>query len=65
MSGTDAEITNPDTLVASPMAEVDRGNPGTKAADIGAMELYAASVISSDPFNIAQVVSESLAGSHA
>lgn len=37
---------------------VDRGDPLNKTADIGAMELYAASVISSDPFRVA----DSLAG---
>jgi hypothetical protein len=31
---------------------VDRGDPMTRAADIGAMELYAASVLSSDPFHL-------------
>lgn len=37
-----------------PMARlVDRGDPGNKTSDIGAMELYAASVISSDPFRVA------------
>ena len=39
---------------------VDRGNPRSKASDIGAMELYASSVISSDPFDVAQVVREAL-----
>ncbi len=39
---------------------VDRGNPQSKASDIGSMELYASSVISSDPFDVAQVVRESL-----
>jgi hypothetical protein len=29
---------------------VDRGDPGNKTSDIGAMELYAASVIATDPF---------------
>lgn len=32
---------------------VDRGDPANKTSDIGAMELYAASVISSDPFRLA------------
>ncbi|MGE5550125.1 MAG: hypothetical protein ACM3ZC_06290 [Bacteroidota bacterium] len=32
---------------------VDRGDPGNKTADFGAMELYAASVIASDPFKVA------------
>ncbi|TCL75277.1 hypothetical protein EDC14_1003209 [Hydrogenispora ethanolica] len=33
---------------------VDRGDPNNKTADFGAMELYAASVISSDPFQVAE-----------
>jgi hypothetical protein len=32
---------------------VDRGAPTNKTADIGAMELYASSVVSSDPFRVA------------
>jgi len=32
---------------------VDRGDPGNRTCDIGTMELYAASVISSDPFSVA------------
>jgi hypothetical protein len=32
---------------------VDRGDPGNKTSDIGAMELYAASVIATDPFRLA------------
>ncbi|MDE3077917.1 MAG: hypothetical protein KGJ86_21040, partial [Chloroflexota bacterium] len=32
---------------------VDRGDPMNKTADMGAMELYASSVISSDPFAVA------------
>jgi hypothetical protein len=32
---------------------VDRGDPANRASDIGAMELYAASVIASDPFRLA------------
>lgn len=40
-----------------PLAKlVDRGDPGNKTSDIGAMELYAASVISSDPFRVAEAV---------
>jgi len=35
---------------------VDRGSLADRNSDIGAMELYAASVISSDPFKLAQVV---------
>ncbi len=32
---------------------VDRGDPTSRTADFGAMELYAASVVSSDPFTLA------------
>lgn len=32
---------------------VDRGNPSNRTSDIGAMELYAASVVASDPFAVA------------
>ena len=32
---------------------VDRGDPANKTSDIGAMELYAASVIAADPFRLA------------
>jgi hypothetical protein len=35
---------------------VDRGDPNNKTADVGAMELYAASVISSDPFRVAEAM---------
>jgi hypothetical protein len=35
---------------------VDRGNPTSRTADFGAMELYAASVVSSDPFRLAQAL---------
>ncbi len=33
---------------------VDRGDPGSTASDIGAMELYGASVVGNDPFDIAE-----------
>ncbi len=33
---------------------VDRGDPSSRTADMGAMELYAASVVSSDPFELAR-----------
>jgi hypothetical protein len=33
---------------------VDRGDPANRTSDIGAMELYAASVIASDPFRVAE-----------
>ncbi len=35
---------------------VDRGDPSNRTADFGAMELYAASVISDDPFQVARVL---------
>ena len=37
---------------------VDRGDPSSRTADIGAMELYAASVVSSDPFSLARDLRE-------
>jgi hypothetical protein len=35
---------------------VDRGDPANKTSDIGAMELYAASVIATDPFRVAEAM---------
>jgi len=35
---------------------VDRGDPANKTSDIGAMELYAASVIAADPFRLAEAL---------
>ncbi len=35
---------------------VDRGDPGNRTADIGSMELYAASVVSSDPFRVIEAL---------
>jgi hypothetical protein len=35
---------------------VDRGDPANRTSDIGAMELYAASVVSSDPFLVARLL---------
>jgi hypothetical protein len=35
---------------------VDRGDPGNRTADVGAMELYAASVVSSDPFRVVEAL---------
>ncbi|MCO5177160.1 MAG: hypothetical protein M9890_09355 [Thermomicrobiales bacterium] len=35
---------------------VDRGDPLNRTADFGAMELYASSVVSSDPFKVANVL---------
>ncbi len=40
---------------------VDRGSLGGQASDIGGMEIYAASVISSDPFELARSLQEHLA----
>jgi len=39
---------------------VDRGDPESKVSDVGAMELYAASVISSDPFDVAEALEKCL-----
>jgi len=39
---------------------VDRGDPSSRTADFGAMELYAASVVSSDPFALARNLRESM-----
>ena len=35
---------------------VDRGSPANRTSDIGAMELYAAPVVASDPFRVAEVL---------
>ncbi|MBI2864374.1 MAG: hypothetical protein HYX94_07415 [Chloroflexi bacterium] len=40
---------------------VDRGDPMNRTNDMGAMELYASSVISSDPFAVARVMRERFA----
>jgi hypothetical protein len=40
---------------------VDRGSPATDTCDIGGMELYGASVISSDPFEVTELVGEAMA----
>jgi len=37
---------------------VDRGDPANRTSDIGAMELYAASVVASDPFRVAHLLRE-------
>jgi hypothetical protein len=37
---------------------VDRGDPMNRTADFGAMELYASSVVSSDPFRVAAQLRE-------
>ncbi|MBI2724255.1 MAG: hypothetical protein HYX50_04245 [Chloroflexi bacterium] len=39
---------------------VDRGDPSSRTADMGAMELYAASVVSSDPFVLARHLKEAV-----
>jgi hypothetical protein len=41
---------------------VDRGDPLNRTADFGAMELYAASVVSSDPFKVAGALWECMEG---
>jgi hypothetical protein len=35
---------------------VDRGDPANRTSDIGAMELYAASVVAADPFRLAEIL---------
>lgn len=40
---------------------VDRGNPAVRSSDIGAMELFAASVVGSDPFEVAASLRSALA----
>ena len=37
---------------------VDRGDPSNRTSDMGAMELYAASVVASDPFRVAKALRE-------
>jgi hypothetical protein len=39
---------------------VDRGDPSSRTVDFGAMELYAASVVSSDPFQVARTLREAM-----
>jgi hypothetical protein len=39
---------------------VDRGDPGRRPSDFGAMELYAASVVGTDPFEVAATLRSSL-----
>lgn len=39
---------------------VDRGSPQNRTSDIAAMELYAASVVASDPFEVARMLEKSL-----
>ncbi len=40
---------------------VDRGDPANRTSDIGAMELYAAPVVASDPFRVAEVLRDGTA----
>ncbi|MGQ9585670.1 MAG: hypothetical protein ACUVXG_09750 [Anaerolineae bacterium] len=40
---------------------VDRGDPMNRTADMGAMELYASSVIASDPFRLAEALEQGFA----
>lgn len=40
---------------------VDRGDPGNRTCDIGSMELYAASVIASDPFVVGRSLQQTVA----
>jgi galactose-1-phosphate uridylyltransferase len=42
---------------------VDRGDPANRTSDMGAMELYAASVVASDPFRVAEALRERGSGS--
>jgi hypothetical protein len=39
---------------------VDRGDPTTRTNDIGAMELYASSVVASDPLKLAQTLQDAM-----
>lgn len=39
---------------------VDRGSPAVRSSDIGSMELYAASVVSADPFRLAEQLRDAL-----
>lgn len=41
---------------------VDRGDPDSRSSDIGAMELYAASVVGADPFTLAEDLRGALGG---
>lgn len=41
---------------------VDRGDPANRTSDLGAMELYAASVVATDPFRVAESFGEGLFG---
>lgn len=39
---------------------IDRGDPNSQASDIGGIEIYASSVVSSDPFELAQQLKQCL-----
>ena len=39
---------------------IDRGDPSSRASDIGGVEIYASSVVSSDPFKLAQQLKQCL-----
>jgi hypothetical protein len=41
---------------------VDRGDPDSRSSDIGAMELYGASVVGGDPFALVDRLRGSLGG---
>lgn len=41
---------------------VDRGDPANRTSDMGAMELYAASVVASNPFRVAEILRDGLSG---
>ncbi|MDP2659777.1 MAG: hypothetical protein Q8R28_03515 [Dehalococcoidia bacterium] len=41
---------------------VDRGDPSSRNCDMGAMELYATSVVSSDPLGVARILRERMGG---
>jgi hypothetical protein len=41
---------------------VDRGDPANRTSDMGAMELYAASVVASDPFRVAEALRDDPSG---
>jgi hypothetical protein len=41
---------------------VDRGSPANHTSDIGAMELYAAPVVASDPFRVADILRRDMSG---
>ncbi len=55
------DLQNAAERVAGLFRLVDRGDPMNRTSDIGAMELYASSVISSDPFAVARVMRERFA----